>query len=295
VIPRTLAEWNLDSIRTLLASGAHESDTFEFKERLPDSRDDSGKERLRRTCCGFANSVGGFLVFGVSDDRSRPVEERLVGIDRSEEFPLRFGDFPRSCLPSIDWSARNPPIELPTGRHLHVFQVPRSWRAPHAVGPADQGLRFMKRTDKGSESMSVEEVRAAFLGFYEKRIRLQLLDAELMELFELAGQVPNADPTQDGSHYSLITFDDQSIKAIVAETFPLTAGHAELHAHLRKLRERITVANNKSRIFFATAGLAMTNQRAFTADHNQFMREVSGRIRQLAEQSRVALRPLLVP
>ena len=81
MIPGALSEWTVDNVRSLLMQGVFESDRFDFKERLPDPKDADGKLRLRKTCAAFANSAGGFLVFGVKDDRGLHADERLVGVE----------------------------------------------------------------------------------------------------------------------------------------------------------------------------------------------------------------------
>jgi hypothetical protein len=52
--------------------------------------------------------------------------------------------------------------------------------------------------------MSMEEIRASFLGFYEKRLRLVLLRAELVGLQQIASSVV---AVRDPESYSLATFD----------------------------------------------------------------------------------------
>lgn len=56
---------------------------------------------------------------------------------------------------------KNPPIVLTTGRLVHVVYIPPSFLAPHAV-ETDGGFVFPKRTNKGTELMSIEEIRGAF-------------------------------------------------------------------------------------------------------------------------------------
>jgi Putative DNA-binding domain len=281
----------------MLAAGMHEPEEFDFKEMLPHRNDNDGKHRLRAACCAFANSNGGFLVFGVADDKRLPPPERLVGINSVDDFPRDFGNFPRGCVPSVDWDFLKPALALPTapGRVIHVMFIPRSWKAPHATGDADSGWRFYKRTNKGDEGMSMEEVRASFLGFYEKRLRLQLLDAELLALQESAkgGFIAGEDKIE--SSYSLVTFETQTIQSVVADTFVVTAGHTDLLATLQQLRQAVVVANNKAHIYFSTAGMSFTNEGQTRRAHNEFMAKKCGEIIELANRSRELLAPLLVP
>jgi hypothetical protein len=293
VIPKSLSEWSVEAIAALLTAGIYESEEFDFKQRLPDKKDEPGKARLRDACCAFANSDGGHLIFGIDDDRKKPARDRLVGVDPLLDFPATFGDYPRFCSPSIYWTFRNPPVALSSSRVIHVVYVPRSWRAPHAVGDGNQGWRFQKRTNKGTEGMTIEEIRTAFLGFYEKRLRLQLLEAELVALKESAGLAYIRESDRIESEYSLVTFDTQTIESVVADTYPLTAGHSELLAAIRQLRQAVIVANNKARLFFSTATLDFTNKGKMIREHNEFMARACQRIGELADRAQTLLEPLL--
>jgi len=293
VVPSTLSEWTVEAILDLLIAGIHESEEFDFKESVPHAKDDSAKDRLRKSCAAFANSGGGFLVFGLADDRSMSPQDRFVGMDPTLDFPARFGDYPRYCAPSVYWRFRNPPLPVTSGRVIHVVEIPRSAKSPHAVGDANQGWMFPKRTNKGTEGMTIEEIRGAFLGFYEKRLRLQLLDAELSALEESAAAAYISNPEDVESKYSLVTLDIQTIESVVADTYPLTAGHTDLFLTLRELRLAVVVANNKARIFFSVAGLTFTDQKQMNREHNEFMANACQRVVGLAKKARSLLQPVL--
>src|SRR5579872_6139900 len=184
MIPRTFDEWNIDAIRHLLEQGYYEAETFDFKQMLPHKNGEEDKLRLIKTCCAFANSAGGFLIFGVKDAKSGGTpESRLVGVDSTYDLPEQFGSYPQKCTPSVEWNFKNPPIQLEDGNVIHIIHISRSWNAPHCLerqGKGSDGLRcFIKRTNKGNEDMSYEEIRMAFLQYYEKRLKLQLLRSEL--------------------------------------------------------------------------------------------------------------------
>jgi hypothetical protein len=172
-LPQSLAAWTLDTLRDLLAQGVYESDLFDIKEKLPDPRDREGKERLSTTCAALANASGGFLIFGVSDDRSMDVDDRLVGVDPGQDLPEHFGNLPAACEPTVSWEFRNPPLRLPSGRVIHVIYIPPSWRAPHSVG-LPSAMKFPHRSNKGNEYMSYSEVSRVFLGsvVHDRRLRL---------------------------------------------------------------------------------------------------------------------------
>ncbi|CAN5455427.1 hypothetical protein BH18THE2_BH18THE2_20970 [soil metagenome] len=78
MIPRTLPEWNCDKVKELTDKGYLEADTFEFKFEIK-SRDPKINERIIQTSCAFANTDGGFIIFGVADLGNKN-EDRIVGL-----------------------------------------------------------------------------------------------------------------------------------------------------------------------------------------------------------------------
>lgn len=292
MVPRSLNEWSIDAIVRLLEAGTHESEEFDFKEALPHASDEGSKLRLRRGCCAFANSGGGFLVFGIVDDRSRAPRDRLVGIDSSVDFPNQFGGYPSGCAPSVHWEFTNPPIRLNAAKVIHVVYLPQSWRAPHGVVDSNGAWRFTKRTNKGTEDMSIEEIRSGFLNFYEKRLRLQLLDAELVALNDSVSSA-FVEPHLAESNYSLVTHDMQTIQSVLSDTYILTAEQPALLAKLHQLRLAVNVANNKARVFFGVANLSFTNKERMFREHNEFMARANDQIKELVREARGLLAPLL--
>lgn len=224
---------------------------------LPHGKDESDKIRLSKSCCAFANSSGGFLVFGVKDDRSLAINDRLVGIDPTVELPELFGSYPKNCNPSIKWDFLNPPLTLENGNVIHVFEIPRSWNAPHCIEIANvKGsdlLRcFTKRTHKGNEDMSYEEIRMAFLQYYEKRLKLQLLQAELQNTRKHAEELIISPPLNQVK-IILGEFSLTVIETVLADTYTILTGQQELLELLGEIRNRCRVVNDMLRIFYRVA------------------------------------------
>ena len=256
MIPRSLRDWSIPAITDLLAQGYYESEFFDFKEMLPHSKNDEDRTRLYKCCCAFANSAGGFLVFGVKDNKSLSPKNRLVGIDPAYDFPEHFGGYPRICNPSIPWSFQNPPLQLDNGRVIHVVEIPRSWNAPHCfeiLGKGSDKLRcFTKRTNKGNEDMSYEEIRMAFLQYYEKRLKLQLLQAELQNTRKHAEELIISPPLNQVK-IILGEFSLTVIETVLADTYTILTGQQELLELLGEIRNRCRVVNDMLRIFYRVA------------------------------------------
>ncbi len=260
MVPEVLEQWNINILTDLLTKGYFESEEFDFKEDLPHSNDEGGKLRLVKTCCAFANSGGGFLIFGVSNNGSVPVQDRLVGIDPNVDFPEHFGSYPQKCMPSLTWDFKNPPISLGNGKVIHIIHIPRSWNAPHSCEVASDGRCFAKRTNKGNEPMSYEEIRLTFLQYYEKRLKLQLLKAELQNIKNHAEELIITG-WEARTKFGKGEFSLTVVETVLADTYTILAGQQELLKLLGEIRNRCRIVNDLLRIFYqvATIGWAGNN------------------------------------
>ena len=284
MVPKTLEEWSLAALKDLLARGTFEGETFDFKEMLPDSKGEKAKGKLRATCAAFANSVGGFVVFGVSDNRKHKAEQRLVGIDKGEDLPEHFGAFPSGCTPSVYWSFMDTPLALEDGRVFHVIEVPPSWKAPHAVEqPGGEGGRrwlFPKRTNKGNEAMSMEEIRSAFLGFYEKRLKLQLLRAEVDAIRDTAESTEVREIGVDS--VAIPPFDVSVIQSILGDTYSLTAERTKFHTALIQLRANVRIIDFRMKSILGILHLGMTKKQEIISGYNKSVRSTCRTIKECA-------------
>ena len=186
ILPDNLADWTLETVQRLIASGRDENDRFDFKVDLSSS--------LPKSACAFANTRGGFLIFGVSD---HPRE--LQGVE-THEFMSRFGHQIHGKIePSIDDNFECKILEISENKSLVVVHIPQSRRGPHSIEikskvvfpksikltPLPEVLEetwtaFYKRVASGScISMSYEEIRMAFQDQNRRQNALRLLDNEL--------------------------------------------------------------------------------------------------------------------
>jgi predicted HTH transcriptional regulator len=163
MIPHTLEEWNYNIIRKLVIVAYSETDTFDFKSALkytspcPKERN-KYNEKLLNTVCAFANTYGGFIVFGIEDAKNKEGEDRIVGLDRTD-FAAEFGDKIKDIDPTVYYNFTNPPIKIDNKEKvIFVVHIPRTNR-PHMVATG----RFYYRTNRGNNIMNYHEVKAGFL------------------------------------------------------------------------------------------------------------------------------------
>src|SRR5205814_1623657 len=168
MVTQTLGVVDCDIIEEWCASGQVETDRHDFKYGLPPA------ENVTKLCCGLANSRGGFVILGVKERSGHHVPE---GIDQDSEVAHDFGQKLKGD-PSIYFE---PPRMLHTAnpsKVLYVFHVPLSGERPH-YDPLAQ--KFWKRTNTGSEAMTLDEIRSQFMNYEERRSLLKLLFIELLE------------------------------------------------------------------------------------------------------------------
>lgn len=290
MIAKPLEQWTIQDVRHLVEIGAQESDRFDFKEKLPHPSDKRSKDRLAKSCAAFANSAGGLLIFGVKDSGQRT--DRLVGID-AIEFPAHFGNYPSQASPPVEWDFLNPPLQVDGGRVIQIVEITQSWRAPHAVGDRETGWTFPKRTNKGTEYMDYDEVRSMFLGYYEKRLKLQLLTAELAQIRADAQGMIIAPDANDGKSYGLPTIELRVLETVLSDTYSVTQSSGELLAAMNDLRSRARIVNNKVAVFRLEVALPISNKAATVMSHNDFVRPVCEAIIELANTAQDHLNQIL--
>ncbi len=261
MIPSDLRDWNYETIKKLIEANFFETDRFDFKEDIPSD--------IEKTVCAFANTEGGFLIFGVKDDRDLSLEERIVGIDYKRDFPREFGDKIRDKIdPPVYFEFKNPPIKIPNSKNvIHVIKIPQSPERPHMVV---QNKLFYYRTNKGNDIMTRNQVKNSFLDWELRRQKLRLLFIELLSNKEVAEAMIVPEDKIKG-YYSLVTFDSTILQTLLVDTYPIIMRDSELIRLLITIREEIKVINNKMRIFFVKVALPLSGMQELVKKHNEFI------------------------
>jgi hypothetical protein len=141
--------------------------TLEYKAELPLGTDEAKREFLSDVT-SFANSSGGDILYGVSDERDangqptgRPREAAgLADVTETSE-QLRLESIVRDGVdPRIAGVQIRTIPGFPKGPVILV-RVPRSWLAPHMVTYKNVS-RFYTRNSAGKYQLDVGEIRSAF-------------------------------------------------------------------------------------------------------------------------------------
>jgi len=136
----------------------------------------------------------------------------------------------------------------------------------------------MKRTNKGNEPMAPDEVRLRFLSFYEKRIKLELLKAELEMLRDRAKSGYVDDESAATTSLSVITFDTHVIDTVLSDTFVLVSRAPALVKIVGEIRILVRMAANSFGTVSHMVYQGYTNKEETFRNHNERLKEVYTRI-----------------
>ena len=154
-------------IERLVVNGVPEGRALEYKEKLPGGSDGDRKEFLADVS-SLANTVGGDIVYGVSEQRDadgKPtgVPARADGMAPAnpEADKLRLDSIARDGIAPRITGLRYRWVDgFPNGSVL-VVRVPSSWSGPHMV-IFQQWSRFYARAANGKYLLDVYQIRDAF-------------------------------------------------------------------------------------------------------------------------------------
>lgn len=267
-IPIAADNWTLEIVEKLVAQGYLETDSYDFKAELR-SKDQGHNRRLTATACAFANTKGGFIVFGVKDLGDGRKTGRIEGIEADSDLAKEFGERIRGASPNILFEFGNPPIRVRnSNKVLFVVQIPISPNRPHSTS---DGV-FYYRTNEGNRIMSYEQVRDGFLRYEERRTKVKLL---LVELATLDGDAKATMATPP--KYSLTTLDTSVMNSILPDVYSMIQDDNETVKDLVQIKRIVSRMNSKIRELSGLFGdPAAWGLGAYVEAHNREMESYNG-------------------
>lgn len=204
-------------IRALLENDVRESSRIEYKSQLPGDTPDS-KKKFLATVSSFANSGGGFLLFGVEEHNGAPVAFPGIGDDDVDAHVLRLENLVRDGLDprlaSIDFRA----IPVDKASMVLVAAIVESPRLPHMVKYGGTS-RFYSRHSAGKYQMDAAEIRAAFVRSEVLMDRITRFRADRLERWNDGGLIRGPSPT------------------VILDLIPESFLHADKHIDLRQISD----------------------------------------------------------
>jgi hypothetical protein len=165
-----LIELKEADLLALKEGGQAERKTLDYKRDVVGGGDKEKREFLYDVS-SFANTDGGYLIFGMGEENGVPKDLVGLAVEPDKEI-LRLQQMLRSGIRPALAAVEIVPVELTAGRHAIVMHIPKSWNPPHQV-VFQNAFRFCARDSRGKYFIEVDELRSIFAvsGTIAERVR----------------------------------------------------------------------------------------------------------------------------
>lgn len=148
----------------LIENQVIEKKHLEYKRKLPSNKDSDKKEFLA-DIVSFANTSGGDIIYGITQDNETGYPSELLGIDlpNKDQEILRLESIIRDGIePRIIPQVATQSVMLSNSKHIIIIRIHKSWLSPHRVKFRGDH-RFYARATNGKYELDIGELRNAFL------------------------------------------------------------------------------------------------------------------------------------
>ena len=162
MIEKGIDQITAEDLQALIDNSVLEGKTIEYKQSLP-SNSDSDKKEFLADVSSFANASGGYLIFGIIEDRKTGIPKSVEGlsIENVDQEILRLENMIKDGIEPRILSVTIRHINLSNSKVALLVRIPKSWISPHRVifGSHD---KFYSRSSNGKYPLDVGELRIAF-------------------------------------------------------------------------------------------------------------------------------------
>ena len=160
MIAKRFDKISLTDIELLIKNEVREGRTLEYKLDLP-HEGESQKIPFLAEVSGFANTVGGDLLFGIEESAGIPTSIYGISSDNIDQEILRLENAIRTGIEPRIAEVALKTIKTLENKYLLIVRVKKSWNSPHRVTFKDHS-KFYGRNSAGKYPLDVTELRNAF-------------------------------------------------------------------------------------------------------------------------------------
>jgi hypothetical protein len=177
-------EWNEERLVSLVREKVREDRFIEYKQALPGDGEDDKREFLNDVTA-FANTFGGTIIFGVTEEKGVGIPKEICGCDipKPDETVLQLSSIIQTGAEPRLTSVKFYPVDLQSSKRALVVVIPQSPAAPHMVKKGSP--KFYSRGAAGKQPMDVYDIRAAFVA--SETITERIRNFRLDRIAKLAG------------------------------------------------------------------------------------------------------------
>jgi hypothetical protein len=288
-----LSEWSEEWIRDILNNDRGEELLFDFKEGISSS-DPKHTYNLRKAIASFANTYGGFLIFGIKDKAKASGRNRLCGISNTANFskeltnkisggkivPHIFFEGPKIITFNYDANIYNIPI----------IKIASSELKPHAlISDKDGLLEFWMR----GASTAIAATYPYLTTMIEEAAQLKnwlaalYLDTEYIDQFATKMVVAEKDRGTQIPVVKISALINSEQSSQIISKIPTDI---QLIGLIWRLRESIDLVNTFRDMMIARRTLPTTNAKEQNERDNDYIAANVSTLKELTEKVREHLK-----
>lgn len=181
----------MNDINQVIAEKVEETADLDWKESVYDNRDPNWSEEAAKDIAAMANSGGGWIVFGIGDDRKNNAASSVI--------PIQWAAGNERKILNVAYSKIGPPVvgveffkipcgENPNEGYVVLMHVPDSADAPHFARKGDDAFRAPRRNGSHTVFMTDRDIERGFRERFQRGVEQE---KTLQGYFEQAADALN--------------------------------------------------------------------------------------------------------
>lgn len=181
----------MNDIDQVIAEKVEETADLDWKESVYDNRDPNWSEEAAKDIAAMANSGGGWIVFGIGDDRKNNAASSVN--------PIQWAAGNERKILNVAYSKIGPPVvgveffkipcgENPNEGYVVLMHVPDSADAPHFARKGDDAFRAPRRNGSHTVFMTDRDIERGFRERFQRGVEQE---KTLQGYFEQAAEALN--------------------------------------------------------------------------------------------------------
>ncbi len=169
---KPIINWELEDLQLIINNPDYkESEYIDYKRyfsylKIPKTNTEERqkkKNEFRNDICSFANSDGGYLIYGMSEDKGIPIS--IDGVEIIDNDTEKFENnlrkdfsFIEPIVPSVSFKF----IQLDNGNYIITLKIEKGLHIPYVNIVNNTVYRYYKREGANNRPMRYKEVRAMY-------------------------------------------------------------------------------------------------------------------------------------